>query len=100
MSYQKAEHIEKTREHIARVLDAKIYSIGIEYAELGRRLGIPDYRIGRGIDGKRSFDAEELIALCAYCGIQMKELIPQELAQTIIKSRKRRDIEPSDREEK
>jgi transcriptional regulator with XRE-family HTH domain len=83
--------MEETARKIRDVIEEKIYQLGISKSELARRLGIKPHRITKALNGERSLDGEELVALCAYLGIETKELVPQNLGRRIVESRRMPD---------
>ena len=86
--------MEETARRICEVIEERIYQLGISKAELARRLGIT-----KALNGERSLDGEELVALCAYLNVEIRELVPQGLARRIIESRKMPDSYKTDVEE-
>lgn len=91
--------MEETARRICEVIEERIYQLGISKAELARRLGIKPHRITKALNGERSLDGEELVDLCAYLNVEIRELVPQGLARRIIESRKMPDSYKTDIEE-
>lgn len=83
--------MEETARQIRNVIEEHIYQLGISKSELARRLGIKPHRITKALNGERSLDGEELVALCAYLGVEIKELVPISLGKRIIESRRMPD---------
>lgn len=61
--------------HIIEVINQRKEDIGICNAELAKRIGVGKGRIGYILRNERKIYGTELVALCAYFGIGMSEIM-------------------------
>ncbi|MDD5925523.1 MAG: helix-turn-helix transcriptional regulator [Ellagibacter isourolithinifaciens] len=58
---------------------------GISSVDLAKRLDIDESRLGRILRGECGMRADELVKLCAFFGIEMKDLVSKELLQELMR---------------
>lgn len=79
---QSAKEVGSATAYIAGELRAQRARLGWTFDDLGRQSGIPRTSAANALSGKRSIDAETLIALCASMGIDPAVLMSEAAEHT------------------
>ena len=66
------------QEHLVEVILERKERSGLSTAEVARRVGMDDNRLGRILRNDRMLTACEAVTLCAYFGISMSDLMTTE----------------------